>query len=121
LIAGYGIEGDRKGGHPDRNLNLMAQETLNSLASEGFIAGPGQMGEQLIVDGLVQDLNTLPAGTQLQIGTQAVIELVKPRTGCERFEAIQGQSPSKVQARMGVMARVLTGGAIQVGDGVKIL
>jgi MOSC domain-containing protein YiiM len=79
------------------------------------------MGEQLILEGLAQDLNTLPAGTQLQIGTEAVVELVKPRTGCDRFEAIQGLSPSLIQLRMGMMARVLRGGSIAVGDEVKIL
>jgi MOSC domain-containing protein YiiM len=55
------------------------------------------------------------------VGAEAVIELVKPRTGCDRFEAIQGHPPSEAAGRMGVMARVLRSGSIQVGDEVKIL
>ena len=121
LIENYGIEGDCKGGHPDRQINLMSQETLRELATEGFKTAPGQMGEQLIIDDLDRDLNTLPVGTRLQIGAQAVVELIKPRTGCERFEAIQGHPPAEAAQRLGVIARVVTGGSIQVGDQVQIL
>ena len=110
LVAGYGIEGDRKGGHPDRQLNIMAQESLDELGTEGFMVKPGQMGEQIIVSGLAQNLNAMPEGTQLQFGDEAIIEIVKPRTGCDRFEAIQGKPPSTAADRLGMMARVLQGG-----------
>ena len=66
-------------------------------------------------------MNTLNAGDQVQIGDEARIEIVKPRTGCERFEHIQGLSPSLVQGRMGMMAKVVTPGVIRVGDAVKVL
>ena len=49
LVAGYGIERDRKGGHPRRNLNVMDQEVLSRLAGEGYPADPGVLGENLIV------------------------------------------------------------------------
>ena len=121
LVAGYGIEGDRKGGHPDRHLNIMAQESLTELGAEGFLVEPGQMGEQIIVGGLAQNLNNLPAGTQLQFGDQAIVEIVKPRTGCDRFEAIQSKHPSAAAGRLGMMARVVAGGSIRVGDSIKIM
>ncbi len=35
LLSGYGIDGDCKGGHPNRNLNIMDQEMLDALAAEG--------------------------------------------------------------------------------------
>jgi MOSC domain-containing protein YiiM len=79
LVEGYGIEGDAKGGGPDRHLNVMAAESLQSLAREGFHTAPGQMGEQLIIAGLAVD--SLPAGARLQIGERACIEVVEPRTG----------------------------------------
>ena len=121
LVEGYGIEGDRKGGHPDRQLNIMAQESLTELGAEGFMTEPGQMGEQIIVSGLAHNLNTLPEGTRLQFGDEAVIELAKPRTGCERFEAIQGKPPSTAAGRLGMMARVIHSGSIRIGDSIKIL
>ena len=118
LVAGYGIEGDSKGGHhPDRQLNLMSYETLTILRGRGFYTEPGQMGEQIVIHQL--DVDSLTAGDRLQLGMDAVIEVVKPRTGCEKFERIQKKSPSTVQGQMGVMAKVITGGRIHVGDPVR--
>jgi MOSC domain-containing protein YiiM len=118
LIEGSGIEGDRKGKNPSRQLNIMSRETLDELAAEGFQTAPGQMGEQIVVSGL--DVNTLPAGTQIQLG-EAIIEVYKPRTGCERFEAIQGLPPSQAANRLGVIAGVIKSGTINVGDSVVVL
>lgn len=121
LVTDYGIEGDRKGGNPSRNLNIMAQETMSELASEGFAAQPGAMGEQIVIGELGENFNQLPEGTQLKIGAQAVVELTSPRTGCERFEAIQKKDPKDAVRRLGMMARVVQGGPIQIGDAVTVL
>ncbi len=119
LVAGYGIEGDRKGGNPKRNLNIISAETLETLRDDGFSTLPGQMGEQIVIQGI--DVGELAEGAQLQIGDQACVEVVSHRTGCQRFEKIQGQSPQLAVGRMGVMAKVVTGGKIAVGDAVKLL
>lgn len=119
LIAGYGIDGDLKGGHPDRQLNIMSYETLTILRGQGFYTEPGQMGEQIVIHQL--DVDSLAAGTRLQIGAGAVIEIVKPRTGCAKFEKIQKRSPKSCAGQMGMIARVVTGGNIRVGDPVKVL
>jgi MOSC domain-containing protein YiiM len=118
LVAGRGIKGDLKG-VPNRPLNIMSAETLAALAAEGFQTGPGQMGEQIVFSGL--DVDALAPGDQVQIGAQAVVEILKPRTGCDRFEHIQGRSPSTVQGRMGMMAKVVSSGPIRVGDFLKVL
>jgi MOSC domain-containing protein YiiM len=119
LIVGQGIEGDRKGGHPQRQLNLMSFETLQALGEEGFQTEPGQMGEQIVIRGL--DVGRLAEGDGLQIGAQARVEIVSHRTGCERFEHLQGKSPRLAAGRMGVMAKVVADGVIRVGDPVKAL
>jgi uncharacterized protein YdeI (YjbR/CyaY-like superfamily) len=119
LVPGYGIEGDRKGGNPRRNLNLMSFETLEMLRQEGFSTLPGQMGEQIVVQGM--ELGNLTLGDRLQIGDDACVEVINQRTGCQRFEQIQGKSPKLAAGRMGVMAKVVTGGKIAVGDPVKLL
>lgn len=119
LIAGYGIEGDRKGGNPNRNLNIMSFETLEALGEEGFSTSPGQMGEQLVIQGL--DMAKLVQGDRIKLGDRACVEVINQRTGCQRFEHIQGKSPQQAAGRMGVMAKVVTGGRIAVGDSVKLL
>lgn len=119
LIAGYGIEDDAKGGHPKRQLNIMSAEVLQALAAEGFMTDPGQMGEQIIVSGI--DIDALPSGTHLRLGSTARVEVIEPRTGCGRFEAIQNKSRHDADGRMGVIARVLESGTIQVGDPVALV
>ena len=118
LVAGRGILGDLKG-VSNRPLNIMSAETLAALAGEGFKTGPGQMGEQLVFGGL--DIDALAAGDRVQIGDEAVVEIIKPRTGCDRFEAIQGRAASTVQGRLGMMARVVASGRIRVGDPLTVL
>lgn len=119
LIANYGIEGDRKGGHPKRNLNIMDQATLAGLASEGYPTGPGVLGENLILSGI--DLAAQPEGARVRIGLEAVIELLKPREPCYKLTALDPRMPDSVVGRVGVMARVIESGVIRVGDAVAIL
>ena len=119
LVAGYGIEGDAKGGHPERQLNLMSYETLTNLRVQGFYTEPGQMGEQIVIHQL--DVDALPAGARVQLGNEAIIEIVEPRTGCDKFETVQKKSRSLVQGQMGMIARVITGGKIHVGDPVRVI
>jgi len=118
LIEGRGIAGDRKGSR-DRQLNLMAAETLVALKIEGFKTAPGELGEQIVLGGI--DVNRLPVGTQLRLGETVIVEVVLPRTGCARFEAIQGHAKEKVTGRLGVIAQVVRGGTIRVGDPVQSL
>ena len=118
LVEDHGIQGDQKAGHhPDRQLNLLGKEWLAAQGAKGYLSGPGQWGEQIIVDGVV--LENLPPGTQLQLGEDAVIEIVKPRTGCTRLEAAQRKSIQGV-GPIGAMARVITGGVVNVGDPVLV-
>jgi MOSC domain-containing protein YiiM len=117
LIEGHGIAGDQKGGtHQARQLNIMSAATLAALQAEGFRTGPGEMGEQIVVAGI--DIDGLAAGARLCLGPTAVVEVVLPRTGCGRFEKIQGKPKATVKGRLGIMARVVRGGPIRVGDSV---
>ena len=76
------------------------------------------MGEQIVIAGL--DSATLIIGARLKLGL-AVIEVGIPRTGCARFEMIQGKPKQAAKGLLGVMARVIASGEVSVGDGVEIL
>jgi MOSC domain-containing protein YiiM len=121
LVAGRGLDGDQKAGrHPDRQLNILSYEWLQSLEPQGYRTAPGQFGEQLIVQGL--PLMDLQPGQRLQLGDQAVIELTKARTVCDRLERAQRGKP--VVGRLGplgMLAKVVRGGHIRVGDPVAVL
>ena len=120
LVEQRGIAGDLKaaGTGGPRQLNVMRAETLAELAAEGRKTGPGEMGEQLVIAGL--DWAAFTEGTRLQLGESAVIELGIPRTGCNRFEYIQGVTKQSVAGKLGVLARVVIGGEVVVGDAVAV-
>jgi MOSC domain-containing protein YiiM len=119
LIADHGIEGDQKAGHqPDRQLNLISLEWLAAVKPRGYRTEPGQFGEQIIIEGLA--VQELAPGDRLQIGNQALIEVTKLRNGCERLEKAQGKSREGL-GPLGAMAKVITGGAIKLGDTVTVL
>lgn len=119
LIEGYGIEGDRKGGNPKRNLNMMDDITQTELAAEGYPIGPGMLGENIIVSGI--DLRTLPNRTQLRLGDEAVVELISARVPCEQLTPLDDRMPESVEGRVGTMCRVLKSGRIKVGDPVEVV
>lgn len=118
LIAGHGIDGDKKAGkNPERQLNIMSREVMDQLESEGFYTAPGQMGEQIVISGL--DVNALQAGDLIHLGGGAIARVSKPRTGCEKFRTVQAHDPKEAAGRLGVMATVVASGSISVGDPVR--
>lgn len=118
LIEFRGIDGDMKGGTGKRQINVMNTEILEQLQAEGFRTEPGQLGEQIVIAGIPP--GALTPGVRLRLGG-AAIEVTIPRTGCERFETIQGRPRSSVEGRLGVLARVVSGGEVSVGDTVEII
>lgn len=119
LVAGHGIEGDAKAGHhPDRQLNLISREWLDSIAPQGYKTGPGQFGEQIILSGIA--VERLAPGTRLQLGQSACIEVTKPRSGCDRLELAQGKSIKGLGA-LGILAKVINSGEVALDDPVTIV
>jgi MOSC domain-containing protein YiiM len=119
LVEGHGIEGDHKAGRSKtRHLNIMSTETVAELREEGFKTNPGELGEQIVISGI--NVAELPTGTQIQLGESAVIQITKPRTPCDWFALIQGQSETLVEGRVGMMAKVIASGTIKIGDSVVV-
>ncbi|HLW65989.1 MAG TPA: MOSC domain-containing protein [Gemmataceae bacterium] len=118
LVAGHGIEGDRKGGTKDRHLNIMLAEMLSQLHADGFRTGPGELGEQIVLSGLQPEM--LSAGVRLRLGDTAIVEIVEPRTGCARFVHIQKKTKESARGKIGYMARVVEGGWIAENDEVRL-
>lgn len=120
LIAGYGIEGDRKAGrNPKRHLNIMMRETLDGLVDCGFQTAPGEMGEQIQIQGI--DIENMESGTLLKLGDTAIVCLNKPRTGCVWLEHIQAKPCEDTEGKLGIMASVIESGRIRLGDTVTLL
>ncbi|MGQ0745015.1 MAG: TSUP family transporter [Acidimicrobiales bacterium] len=137
MVSGHGIDGDVHAGAigPEgsgegpnrRQVHLMPLELFDDLAAQGLVVGPGQMGENVTVAGV--DLVSLPLGTRLSLGSDAVVELTGLRTPCRQLDAVAPglaaalfpAGPDGVRRRRaGVMAVVVRSGEVRAGDGVTV-
>jgi MOSC domain-containing protein YiiM len=118
LVPDHGIMGDLKGRTGSRQLNVMPAEIVEGLWADGFLTGPGELGEQIVIAGLATAAWT--AGVRLRIGGAAIVELTYLRTGCKRFVRIQGKPKDESRGRLGFMAKVVVGGFVAVGDRVEV-
>ncbi len=118
LRAGYGLEGDSHAGQSEREISLLALESIERANREhGITAIPGSFAENLTVQGI--DLLALRVGDRLRAGEAEleVVQLGKPVSAAHTYN-FQGVS---VLPREGVFCRVVRGGRIAQGDAIERL
>ena len=136
LDVTHGLRGDSwetrgaripgRGPDPLRQITVMNSRILASIAGD---RDRWQLaGDQLIVD-LDLSIDSLPAGTRLQIG-DAVVEVTEPpHTGCSKFAGRFGADAlawangpaGRLQRRRGMHVRVLVSGTVRPGDAIRKL
>jgi MOSC domain-containing protein YiiM len=79
---------------------------------------PGQIRENFTVDGV--DVQSWSVGQRLRIG-EAVFEVTMVCDPCERMEAIRPGLRQELEGRRGMLARVVEGGEVAIGDEVEPL
>lgn len=142
LVAGEGVEGDAHCGRtvkhrsrvakdpsqPNlRQVHLIHAELLHELSLKGFAVNAGELGENILTQGI--DLLGLPSGAMLQFPSGARLQITGLRNPCHQ---INGHTPELMNAvldkavdeslvrKAGVMAIVLVGGAISANDSINI-
>lgn len=142
LLAGLGVSGDahcgvlvqhrsrvaRNPNQPNlRQVHLIQRELFDELAAKGFAVEPGQFGENITTEGI--DLLALPVDTKLAIGATAVVVLTGLRNPCvqiDRFRkglmaaVLDRDAAGQLVRKAGVMAVVLSGGVVNVGDAIEV-
>ena len=113
-IGGLGLEDDvhaRK--DSSRQVLLIDEETLSAF---GLTAG--RVRENITTRGI--ELKTLAEGAHVRVG-DAVLEITKPCAPCDFIEAIRPGLRAEMEGQRGMLARVIKGGEIRVGDVVQIV
>ena len=118
FIEGFGIEGDRhavkSGARTVRQVLLMDEDTL-----EGFGLGIGQVRENVTVRGI--DLHDVSAGQRLALGDDVVVEITQFCAPCERMDEVRPGLREELFEQRGMLATVISGGAVNVGDQVQVV
>jgi MOSC domain-containing protein YiiM len=142
LLAGLGVDGDAHQGQtvkhrsrvrrdptqPNlRQVHLIHVELYDALAAAGFVASPGELGENITTQGL--PLLELPVGARLRVGAEAIIELTGLRNPCVQLDhfrpgllgaVLTRNDRGEVVRKAGVMGVVIRGGELRPGDVIEV-
>ena len=115
----HGIVDDAHAGNWQRQVSLLAKESIDVMTSMGVKGlAPGMFAENLTTEGI--ELYTLPVGTKLRIGDtlQEVTQIGKEcHTGC----AIKQQVGKCIMPTQGIFTKVLKEGCVKPGDIIEIV
>lgn len=120
LNDNFGLAGDA---HADcathRQVSLLATESIGKMRKLGLNLGPGDFAENLTTEGI--DLVSLPVGTRLRIGKEAILEVSQIGKECHTGCAIRKQVGKCIMPVEGVFGRVIRGGVVRAGDEIRVL
>lgn len=120
LSEAYGLMGDA---HADsatnRQVSLLATESIRKMGKLGWSLGPGDFAENLTTEGI--DLVSLPVGSRLQIGSEAIVEISQIGKECHTACAIRRQVGRCIMPVAGVFGTVVRGGVVRAGDEIRVL
>lgn len=141
LVENFGVEGDAHAGSTDqhafhvkrygqqpnlRQVHLIQAEFFDDLLKKGHTVKPGDLGENITTKNV--DLLSLPEGTRLHLGEDALIELTGLRNPCHQIDTFQKgllkhsveRKRAELIRKAGVMSIVVRGGLVQPGDNVDV-
>ncbi|WP_207707054.1 MOSC domain-containing protein [Heliorestis acidaminivorans] len=119
LEADFGLAGDAHGGPWHRQVSLLAIESIEKMRNCGLDVHPGDFAENITTEGL--DLLSLPLGSRIQLGEQAIGEVTQIGKECHNRCAIYYQAGDCVMPKEGIFIKIIESGPIQVGDTITVL
>ena len=119
LFKEHGLEGDAHAGDWHRQVSLLSSESIDQANLQGLNVGFGDFAENIATVGV--DWKTLPIGTRVRLGAQALLEITQIGKECHNRCAIYYKAGDCIMPREGVFARVLGEGRTRCGDPIEIL
>ena len=107
-VAGHGFEGCAHANPPKREVLFVSQDHLASLDVE-----PGAIRENVTVAGA--DVQQWPVGQRVRAG-EALFEITMVCDPCHRMDELRPGLRSRLDGKRGMLARVVEGGDVAVGD-----
>ena len=120
LIENFGLEGDAHAGKWHRQISLLGIESIEKakgMRTDGLCHGI--FAENLTTEGI--ELYTLPIGTKLKIGSEAILEVTQIGKECHEGCAVSKLVGQCVMPKEGIFAKVIQGGAVRPEDEIRIL
>jgi len=120
LEKDYGLVGDaHANGSTHRQVSLLAIESINKMQGLGIDVAPGDFAENLTTEAI--GLISLPVGTQLSVGEEAILEVTQIGKECHTGCAIYQQVGKCIMPKEGVFTRVIRGGTVKAGDQIRVV
>lgn len=119
LVENYGLEGDAHAGDWHRQVSFLATENINKSKENGLNVTFGDFAENIATTGI--DWKSIPVGTQVKVGTSAIVEITQIGKECVKKCAIFYQAGDCIMPKEGIFAKVLKGGIINIGDSVEVV
>ena len=117
LKEDFGMVGDAHAGTKNRQVSLLAQESIEKMKAKGLKVKAGDFAENITTEGL--DLLGLKIGDKLKIEDEVVLELSQIGKECHTRCSIYYQAGDCVMPKEGIFARVIKGGQIKARDKIE--
>jgi MOSC domain-containing protein YiiM len=112
-VAGHGFEGCAHANPPRREVLFASEDHLRRVGVE-----PGAIRENVTVSGA--DVQSWPVGQRLRAGG-AVFEITMVCDPCHRMDELRPGLRAELDGKRGMLARVVEGGEVAVGDELQLL
>jgi MOSC domain-containing protein YiiM len=112
-IASHGFEGCAHANPPRREVLFASRQHLDALD-----VPPGAIRENITVEGA--DVNEWPVGQRVRAG-EALFEITMVCDPCKRMDALRPGLRAELDGKRGMLAHVVEGGDVSLGDPIELV
>jgi len=116
LKENYGIDGDAHAGDWERQVSFLDLSSVQKMQGRGMEINPGDFAENITTKSI--HFADAKIGDIMKIGDSVRISITKKGKTCHNRCEIYDTVGDCIMPKEGVFGRVLSGGAIRVGDSV---